>query len=185
MRTLLLAAALLPLAGCAELSLFAWTNRPDYIEPDQRHPVTELLCLWEQGEGQGLDGLPARGFAGQIFFFTRGRTEPAKVTGDVTVYVFDDHGTVEDQRHPFHQFNFEAAAWNSFLVDAKLGPAYQLFLPYTRKGGRRTFRGWRRSHYPAVAVRLFPTRRRPRRRPPRRKSPRPRRSRRKAWTCRG
>jgi len=125
--------ALLPLlAGCASLDL----NLPDFGgELDQTARVGEIVCLWEHAEGVGLDGLPTRGFAGQILFFVKGQPEPVRINGDVRIYVFDDQGTEEEQSRPLHEFNFPADAWNTYLSRTNLGPAYQLFIPYTRKGG--------------------------------------------------
>jgi hypothetical protein len=82
----------------------------------------------------GLDGLPTRGFAGQLLFFKPGSDRPVPVDGDVRIYVFDNQGTIEEQSRPLHQFDFPSAAWQTFVHDTNLGPAYQVFVPYTRKG---------------------------------------------------
>jgi hypothetical protein len=121
-------------SGCAELSLFTLASRPDFREATAGNPAIEAVCLWQPAEGRGLDDLPARGFAGQVLFFTTGSNEPVKVEGDVCVYVFDDVGTEEEQARPIHQFNFNTESWNAFLRDANVGPSYQVFVPYTRKG---------------------------------------------------
>jgi hypothetical protein len=119
------------LAGCTALDL----NLSDFgREADQTAGVGEIVCLWEAAEGVGLDGLPTRGFAGQVLFFVKGQSTPVRINGDVRVYVFDDQGTADEQARPLHEFNFPAEAWNSYLTQTNLGPAYQLFVPYTRKG---------------------------------------------------
>lgn len=120
------------LAGCTSLDL----NLTDFGKTiDQTAGVGEIVCLWEPAEGVGLDGLPTRGFAGQVLFFVKGKPEPIRVTGDVRIYVFDDQGTDEEQSRPLHEFNFPADAWNTYLMQTNLGSAYQLFIPYTRRGG--------------------------------------------------
>ncbi len=116
-------------AGCQTLDLSA-LQRGD--KPSDR--VREIICLWEPAEGVGLDGLPTRGFAGQLLFFEPGGDQPVRVEGDVRIYVFDNQGTVEEQSKPLHQFDFPAAVWHTFARDTNLGPAYQVFVPYTRKG---------------------------------------------------
>ncbi|WP_437228244.1 hypothetical protein SH661x_000799 [Planctomicrobium sp. SH661] len=98
------------------------------------HPVVEIICVWQPGEGTGMDGLPTRGFAGQILFFAMGEKVPVRVDGKVRIYVFDDQGTEEEQQKPIHQFDFDSTAFQSFLTQTNLGTAYQLFIPYTRKG---------------------------------------------------
>lgn len=135
-RTLsvLLSACLMLLAGCATLDLDLASFGRDAAEHTSH--VSEVVCLWEAAEGVGLDGLPCRGFAGQILFFAQGRAEPVRIDGDVRVYVFDDHGTIKEQSRPLHEFDFPAEAWNTYLRKTNLGPAYQVFIPYTRKGGR-------------------------------------------------
>lgn len=104
------------------------------MKADKDHPVVEAICLWQAGEGQGLDGLPTRGFAGQILFFAHGRTEPVLVDGDVTIYVFDDIGGLEEQSKPLHEFKFPNDAWQTYMVETHLGAGHQIFIPYTRPG---------------------------------------------------
>ena len=120
------------LSGCSALDLDL--ELPFAASRDAQAQIVDIVCLWEPAEGVGLDGLPTRGFAGQILFFRPGKPEPIRVDGDVWVYVFDDQGTPDEQSRPLHQFEFPSAAWNAFLCKTNLGPAYQLFIPYTRKG---------------------------------------------------
>ena len=132
-RTLLIAwfgLTLLLTSGCSSLQLFG----PRVVEADAKHPVGEILCIWEAAEGRGLDNHPCRGFGGQILFFASGRKAPVKVNGDVRIYVFDDEGVNGDPALPLHQFDFPAAAWNALLRPSNLGTSYQIFVPYTRKG---------------------------------------------------
>ena len=129
----LLIASFAAAQGCSSINLSSlWRDRP--VLEDARHPVTEVMCLWEPAEGTGLDGLPTRGFAGQILFFTAGQPSPAKVEGDVRIFVFDDEGVNGDKAQPIHQFDFPGAAWNAFMTSSNFGTTYQLFVPYTRPG---------------------------------------------------
>lgn len=120
-------------SGCVELTALSFARRLKTLEAGPKTPVVEVLCLWEPAEGLGLDGLPTRGFAGQILFFTSGHPQPLKVHGDVRIYVFDDHGSPEEQARPIHQFDFAPEAWNAFLRETNVGTTYQVFIPYTRK----------------------------------------------------
>ena len=45
-----------------------------------------------RGLGRGLDDLPARGFAGQIAFFSGESSTPVEAEGDVEILLFDDQG---------------------------------------------------------------------------------------------
>ena len=121
--------------GCDTLQLDAAKSLPglDWNKPDR--PVIEIVALWEPAEGIGLDQAPTRGFAGQMMFFVAGDAEPVKVDGDVRIYVFDNQGTEEQRATPIHQFDFPAEVWNTYLRETNLGKTYQVFMPYTRKGG--------------------------------------------------
>jgi len=130
----ILLACVVAAQGCTSLGLGSLWGAKTFVA-DARHPVTEVMCLWEAAEGTGLDGLPTRGFAGQVLFFTAGKPSPAKVDGDIRVFVFDDKGVNGDRSIPLHQFDFPGPAWNAFLTTTNFGTAYQLFIPYTRSGG--------------------------------------------------
>jgi hypothetical protein len=127
------------LAGCSGTRLLSWPWLKDEIPTaSDRNPVHRIICMWEPSEGRGPDGLPARGFAGQVLFFTRTSSVPVKIEGDVRVYVFDELGPAGDPTKPLHQFDFlrseEGDAWNRHLTISTLGPSYSVFIPYTRRG---------------------------------------------------
>ncbi|MBX3439997.1 MAG: hypothetical protein KF861_21080 [Planctomycetaceae bacterium] len=135
--------------GCSSLPVGSLFKRTKFAEAGPKNPVVDLICIWEPAEGQGLDGLPGRGFAGQFLFLTQGSNEPAKVNGQVRVYVFDDQGTSEEQGKPIHQFDFEAPAFAKYFYETSFGAAYQMFIPYTRKGSQETRCGLRVRFTPA------------------------------------
>jgi hypothetical protein len=127
----ILAVIVMMTSGC---QLMNTVGLQKVVVADAEHPVVEIIGVWQPGEGTGLDGLPCRGFAGQLLFFAMGEKSPVKVNGKVRIYVFDDQGTVQEQQQPIHQFDFDSGAFNAFYTQTNLGPAYQLFIPYTRKG---------------------------------------------------
>lgn len=92
---------------------------------------------WQTRKGPNLDGLPGRGFGALINFYTPGSPEPVKVDGDVRIYVFDNQGTPEENKRPFHQFDFGAKTFNAYLSEGDIGLTYGLFIPYTRPGNRQ------------------------------------------------
>lgn len=100
-------------------------------------PVAKILCLWEAAEGQGLDEKPARGFAGQIMFFTYGDPSPIKVDGTVRIYEYANYNADEEEPEPIHEFVFESTAWNMHRAEGTLGHSYNVFLPYILKGSGR------------------------------------------------
>ena len=113
--------------GCAGTGMMSWM-RDDMPKANAKNPAVKIVCIWEPAEGQ-FDKLPTRGFAGQIFFFTRHST-PAQVDGAVRVYLFGDQGSIAEQGKPIHQFDFPADVWAAHLSKSMLGPSYNVFVPY-------------------------------------------------------
>ena len=115
--------------------LTAPVNAVSSLRRDRR--VSRILCLWEPAEGQGLDGKPTRGFAGQIMFFSHGDPSPVSVRGTVRIFEYSDFDSEETNPRPIHVFNFDSKAWNVHRVAGTLGETYNVFLPYVetqRKG---------------------------------------------------
>lgn len=135
MRYLAPLSVLLVFSGCTTTSLFSkFTHKHKFVKATTDNPAVRCLCLWEAAEGTGVDNKPSRGVSGQIFFFTRGNVSSVEVDGDVRIYLFDDQGAPEDQSQPLHQFDFMQGTWKAHLTSTQFGPAYQLFVPYSRKG---------------------------------------------------
>jgi hypothetical protein len=133
------------LPGCSTGGVFSRSSHKDNVpRATPANPVVRCLCLWEPGEGTGVDDKPARGVVGQVFFFTRDSVSSVAVDGDVRIFMFDDQGSEEEQSKPLHQFEFLSNTFQSFLRPTQFGPAYQLFVPYSRKG----------RHHAELAVRV-------------------------------
>lgn len=132
-RCLIACSLLFIFSGCAGSNLLNW-KREKVPTADEKNPAVDILCLWQPAEGSGIDGLPTRGVAGQILFFTGRDASPVVVNGDVRIYMFDDQGTPEEQAKPIRQFDFVGKAWNKHARSTTFGPAYQVFLPYVRDG---------------------------------------------------
>jgi hypothetical protein len=126
-------ALLLFATGCSTTSVF---ERLRVGKASPENPAIEVVCLWQPAKGTGANGLPTRGMAGQIMFFTRGSSAPVMADGDVRIYEFDDQGTADELRKPIHQFDFLAADWQNFQSQGTLGPCYNIFVPYV-KGGHK------------------------------------------------
>jgi len=135
---LLLLACMLAPTGCATTGLFDFNQQAKFETADAENPVIRAMCLWQPAEGTGLDNVPTRGFAGQIYFFTQNNDQPVALDGDIRIYLFDDSGTEDEQVKPIHQFDFLDGSFGNFLYETQLGPAYRLFVPYTKKGYHHT-----------------------------------------------
>ena len=129
--------------GCTSLAVsnWEWMSAKKFATP--KKPVIEILALWEPAEGKGVDGMPTRGFSGQIMFFQHNNSSPIYAKGEVMIHLYDDQGDLEQQSKPLHQYKFDAGAWQVHAIDSTLGPAYQVFIPYVRKGRNKVECGLR------------------------------------------
>jgi hypothetical protein len=91
--------------------------------------VGRIVSLWEAAEGSDPEGMPTRGFAGQIMFFTVEDT-PVKVDGKVVIYQYDQYDDTQLNPQPIHSFTFEPDAWNVHCTNGTLGQTYSVFVPY-------------------------------------------------------
>ena len=132
MTSLLCGCLLLSLTGCVTLHFPFGKNHMQ--KASARNPVTQIICIWQPSEGRDPNGMPCRGFAGQILFLAGRNSLPVKVEGDVRIYLFDDQGTSEEQTKPMHQYDFDSTSWSVHLTKGTLGPTYSVFVPYTRRG---------------------------------------------------
>jgi hypothetical protein len=138
-----LIAALMLSSGCTSLSTLSLFAEKIPVA-DAQHPVVDVSCIWQEGEGRTIEGFPCRGFCGQLMFISSGSRKPAIVSGGVKVFVFDNVGTPEEQARPLQVYEFTAEQWATFARKTNLGMTYQLFVPYTRKG----------NHYAECSVRI-------------------------------
>ena len=129
LASLILIVSIVP--GCATMPLFG-QKTAKFDRADAKNPAVEILSLWQATEGPGPNGVPTRGFSGQIFFFTQAKPSPVVVDGKVRIYLFDDHGTVKQQARPIGEFDFDPANWNGHAHASTLGPGYAVFIPYPR-----------------------------------------------------
>ena len=122
--------------GCStwKTAKLPFAKETPVVRATAERPAIRVMGLWQPGEGDGLDGTSGRGFVGQIYFFDADSPSPVAVDGDVRVYVFDDAGTPEERKTPIHQFDFNDGAWQGYETTSALGPCYNVYVPYTRKG---------------------------------------------------
>ena len=123
------------LSGCVTSGLDSnATPVKRFVKATPNNPAVKCLCVWQTADGFDSEGKSCRGVAGQVFFFNQGNAIPVVVDGDVRVFVFDNHGSEADQAKPLSQFDIDRQTWNTQLTRTQFGPAYRLFVPYTRPG---------------------------------------------------
>ena len=148
---------LLAASGCASIPFFGKTAK--FEQADAKNPAVEILTLWQCTEGPGPQGVPIRGFAGQIYFFTQNKGAPVLVNGKVRIYVFDDHGTAQEQGRPIGEYDFNSANWNARAQRSSLGPGYSVFIPYPRNDFHQATCSLRVRFVPAVGPTIYSARR--------------------------
>ncbi|MCA9097837.1 MAG: hypothetical protein KDA36_05610, partial [Planctomycetaceae bacterium] len=126
--------AMLPALGTGETFGMKWPGAKVTPHEAPNNPVVKVLSIWQPASGVDPEGKSARGFAGQIMFFTGREQAISIVEGGVKIYIFDDQGSVEQQVKPIHIWEFKPEVWRALKVDSQMGPTYQVFIPYTRKG---------------------------------------------------
>ncbi len=119
-------------SGCATFQL-PWAAH-QHAKATAQNPAVQIICIWEQAEGRDPNGLPCRGFAGQLLFLANRNAAPVEVEGDVRIYLFDNVGSPEEQARPLRQFDFDSEAWKMHLTKSAVGPSYSVFVPYVRRG---------------------------------------------------
>lgn len=151
MRNLLLLSVIAWGGGCATISPMVrhWPGIQEIASESGKNPVIKVLSIWQPAEGVGIDGRTSRGFSGQVMFFTAEKQAISKVGGSVEIYVFDDQGPAEEQSKPIHIWEFKPEVWKALMAKSHLGPTYQVFIPYTRKGAHAANCALRVKYIPA------------------------------------
>ena len=129
---LLAAVLMLSGPGCASMQLL--NLKTDKVPTaDAEHPAIEVLAVWQAAEGPGIGGIPTRGFAGQIFFFTQDRGHPWPSMAKLASTSSTTTALPSNRREPLRQFDFDRQSWTAHLQSSKLGPTYGVFIPYPRE----------------------------------------------------
>jgi hypothetical protein len=143
-------------AGCASLPFFG-PKTVKFEQADAKNPAVEILAFWQSSEGPGPKGVPIRGFGGQIYFFTQSKETPVAVDGSVRVYLFDDHGSVQEQSQPIATFDFDAAHWKNGAHNSPLGAGYSIFVPYPRNDFHQATCSLRIRFKPTIGPAIYST----------------------------
>ncbi len=119
-------------AGCTSTNLL---RDPGALigRPKMQQQVNRILCLWEPSQGTGLEGKPARGFAGQLMFFSPGSPAASRVTGAVRITQYDRFDPEADEHEALHTFDFDAESWDVHRTEGSLGHSYSVFIPYMQQ----------------------------------------------------
>ena len=87
--------------------------------------------LHKNGEG-------TRGFGGRLYFYERGSTKPIRVTGQLVVYAFEEHGRAAADNKPSKRYVFPAEQFAKHESQSEIGTSYSIWLPWDKAGGTQT-----------------------------------------------
>ena len=120
-------------AGCTSLSfkdgISLWPNDDERVIPDRVMPIWADAVLHQPGK-PGV-----RGFGGRIYFYQGQESDPVKVSGSVTVYVFDGEAFGPEQAAPLKKYVVTPTQLDSHYSKTSLGHSYSLWVPWDQVGG--------------------------------------------------
>lgn len=127
-RVLVVVAALGALAGCQS---FDMQRRIPWKVPGDEQPIASVIAFWTNAVIERAGAPPVRGFGGKVYFFPQGAEQAVKVAGTMVVYVFDDTNLDPDAAPtPLRKFVFTNEQLAGTLTETKMGPAYNVLLPW-------------------------------------------------------
>lgn len=95
---------------------------------------SRVMTIWTDAIHHQKDQPAQRGFGGRILFYDDEDSEPIKIDGNLTVYVFSDEPGQQNNR-PERKFVFPAEQLKKHYSSGSLGHSYSVWLPWDEVGG--------------------------------------------------
>lgn len=130
-----LAGLLLFGTGCMSIPSPIETNLP-WSEPKEQtfEPPERIIAVWTDTIYQQPGKPPTRGFGGRVYFYGR-RGEVVPVTGNLTVYAYDDTGLDLSADRPSRKYVFTKEQLARYQSESEIGASYNIWLPWDAVGG--------------------------------------------------
>jgi hypothetical protein len=135
---LLLAATLAAtLTGCSSWKVTQDINREATWLWQSYHPgkPSSLTVVWTDVVAYPPGDVPTRGFGARIFFNDDKSEDPMKVKGTLSVYAYDETNRDPKNVKPDRKYVFTSEQFTKHYVKSKMGPAYDVFIPWDDAGG--------------------------------------------------
>ena len=120
-------------SGCTSLpswdSMSWWPGDDEMVIPDRVMPIWADAVLHQPGK-PGV-----RGFGGRLYFYRGQESDPVKVSGSVTVYVFDGATFGPEKAAPLKKYVVTATQLESHYSKTSLGHSYSVWVPWDQVGG--------------------------------------------------
>lgn len=128
----------LTLCGCTTMD---WSKGLDWDLPwseDNKPQIpTRVVAMWTDTVMQQSGERGVRGFGGRLMFYAKGREQPVKVDGNMTVFAFADNGLNPTTTVPEKKFIFLPEQLKKYYSESELGHSYSIWLPWDEVGGMR------------------------------------------------
>ncbi len=112
--------------GCQSLSV---GKKPFPWEKEKLPPAPEnIVAVWTEAVHHQTGKPSERGFGGRLMFHDA-EQKAIKVTGKVTIFVFDDQREDLDDPAPKYRFIFPADVLDKHYSQSNLGPSYSFWIP--------------------------------------------------------
>jgi hypothetical protein len=121
--TLTIYFTLLGFTGCVALPSMPKVDLASLKPPG---PVTAVVAAWEPAVSNGENSM--RGLGGRVYFHDQDM-RPAKVKGQVIVYIFDEEGRRPGNEKPDEGIVFDEKMLKDVYKKSNLGHSYNLFVP--------------------------------------------------------
>ncbi|MEZ6073781.1 MAG: hypothetical protein R3C10_26760 [Pirellulales bacterium] len=138
-RTLICWLALLVLGGCAGTDKggkladeFAWLTG----EPTPQDPGS-IVVIWTDTVLNTVGQVPVRGFGGRVMFFDHPGGEQVAVSGNLTIYAYDESDEGAVTNIPDRKFVFTPEQLKKLYGKTDLGHSYSVWIPWDEVGGER------------------------------------------------
>jgi hypothetical protein len=130
------------LAGCKTLDCKPF-KLPSADAAKEKEPCVpapqvpeRVVAIWSDALYNEIGQPPIRGFGGRLYFYD-GKNQAVAVSGELTVYAFDDSSEGPPPTRPSRKFAFTKEQFAGHYSATDLGPSYSLWLPWDPVGGER------------------------------------------------
>ena len=129
------AAILLVLSsGCAEFNFRDKLPAMMGKTGEFRRPM-RVVAIWSDTV-LNTPGQPSiRGFGARLMFYEDKKDKPIKVSGELTVYAFDEAGRAKTDARPDRKYVFTAEQMKKHYSKSELGHSYSVWVPWDPVGG--------------------------------------------------
>ncbi len=129
---------LLTLSGCTTMD---WSKGLDLDLPWSKHDKpqipTRMVAMWTDTVMQQSGKRGVRGFGGRLMFYAKGKEQPVKVDGGMTIFAFAAGGLDPTTTVPEKKYVFLPGQLQKYYSESELGHSYSIWLPWDEVGGRR------------------------------------------------